>query len=95
MTRIAEVNELYELNVELLETLLVLGCQILDYAEKHGIPLEGKDRLIWLTGNAQRIMEEIAKPYRGSPIRRTEDSPPRGNAIECPIGGYPRSSVLI
>jgi hypothetical protein len=64
-----EFIELYELNVELLETLLLVGQQLLDYADKYSISLEGKQRLIFLVRSARKTMEEIAQPYRGNPIK--------------------------
>jgi hypothetical protein len=97
MNQSTEFMELYELNVELLETLLLVGQQLLDYAQKHSIPLEGKQRLIFLIGSARKIMEEIAQPYRGNPIIKRDVTKSKQNQGSLqkmePMNPYPPSAV--
>lgn len=59
-----EVRELHELNVELMDTLLVIGQRLVEYADKHGIILEHRDSLALLVGRAQRILDQIGSPYQ-------------------------------
>jgi len=63
-----EVRELHELNVELMDTLLIIGQRIIECADKHDIPIQNRDSLASLIGRAQRLLEEIGNPYRGQPI---------------------------
>jgi hypothetical protein len=59
-----EVRELHELNVELMDTLLVIGQRLVEYADEHGIAIEHRDSLALLIGRAQRILALIGAPYR-------------------------------
>lgn len=65
-----EVRELHELNVELMDTLLLIGQQLIEHADKHGITIEHRDALASLVGRAQRILASIGNPYRRNPIVR-------------------------
>jgi len=63
-----EVRELHELNVELMDTLIVIGQRLIEYADQHNILLERRDNLASLIGRAQRILLEIARPYWRNPV---------------------------
>jgi hypothetical protein len=63
-----EIRELHELNVELMDTLLVIGQRLVEYADKNGIVIEHRDSLALLIGRAQRILALIGTPYRRNPI---------------------------
>ena len=65
-----DVRQLHELNVELMETLVVVGQRFIEYMDKHGIKIEGRENLVLLVGRATSLMEQIAMPYRGNPIKR-------------------------
>jgi hypothetical protein len=63
-----QVYELHELNVELMDTLLLIGKRLIEYADKYQIPIEGRANLASLIGRAQRILEEIGTPYNRNPV---------------------------
>lgn len=68
MTSLEEVYSLHELNVQLLDTLLVIGQRFIEYIDKYEIAVEGRENLATLIGRAQRLVEEIGTPYRRNPI---------------------------
>jgi hypothetical protein len=78
-----EVQELHDQSVELLELLVVIGNRFFDYVEKYDMQIEGMESLCALIGKAEKLLEEIASPYRGNPIRQGEGKPPPDNAIKC------------
>jgi hypothetical protein len=63
-----EVRELHELNIELMDTLLVIGQRFLAYADRYDIHIEGRENLASLIGRAQHILEQIGRPYLRNPI---------------------------
>lgn len=63
-----EVYELHELNVELMDTLLLIGKRLIEYTDKYQISIEGRSNLASLIGRAQRILEEIGTPYHRNPV---------------------------
>jgi hypothetical protein len=82
-----EVRELHDLNVELMDTLLVIGQRLIEYADKHGIVIEHRDSLALLIGRAQRILALIGTPYGRNPII-SEDRRPRDKLTPY-LGGVP------
>jgi hypothetical protein len=63
-----EVYELHELNIELMDTLLVVGQRLIEYADKHDVPINGRSKLASLIGRAQGLLERIGTPYRRNPV---------------------------
>ena len=63
-TRIDEVRELHELNVELLDTLILIGKRFFEYTEKYHLEIEGMGSLTSLLARAQHILEQIGSPVR-------------------------------
>lgn len=45
-----DVRQLHELNVELMETLVVVGQRLIEYIDKHGTKIEGRENLVLLVG---------------------------------------------
>ncbi len=71
MSIFSEVRELHELNIDLMETLLVIGQRLIEYADKNQIHLGGLESLELLVARAERLVEEIGTPYRKNPIQGT------------------------
>jgi len=62
MTRaftIEEVKQLRDLNVDLMEALIHIAFYLLEYAQKHNIPLPDEDGLINLIGHVRKLIKEI------------------------------------
>jgi hypothetical protein len=89
-----ELQELHDQNIELLELLIVIGNRFFDYVEKYDMQIDGMESLAALIERAQILLDEIATPYQGNPVRQAERSPP-GNAIKCPIGGWLEAIITI
>jgi hypothetical protein len=85
-SELEEVRELHELNVELLDTLLVVGQRFIEDIDKYGIKIEGREKLGTLIGKAIRLLERISVPYRGNPIKLDRNRPPDKLPV-YPIGG--------
>ncbi len=47
-----------------MDTLLVIGQRLIEYADKNHIPLEGRESLEFLVVRAQRLLEEIVNPIQ-------------------------------
>ena len=60
-----DLTDVYRLNVELLDTLSVVSMRIFQFAEQHGIEIDGLDSLLRLVQRANTLIQEIGKPYRG------------------------------
>jgi hypothetical protein len=82
-----EVQELHDMNVQLLETLIVIGTRFFEYTKKYEIKIEGMENLSALISKATRLVDEIGIPYRGSPIMPLDSKPPRDKLTPYPIGG--------
>lgn len=68
MNPLAEVKELHDLNIELMDTLLVISRRFFEYCDKHQIPLEGLNSLANLFDRASRLCEEIGTPYHRNAV---------------------------
>jgi hypothetical protein len=97
-SELEEVRELHELNVELLDTLLVVGQCFIEDIDRYGVKVEGREKLAALIGKAICLLERISMPYRGNPMRpltkRSDDSP-LDNAIKCLGEGVPLASKFM
>jgi len=68
-----ELYEMHRLNVELMDTLILIGFRFMDYCEKHNIAVDGLESLETLIARAEKLVNEIGTPYRGNPIRHLSD----------------------
>lgn len=66
--KMGEVRQLHELNVELIETLIVIGQRFIESIDRYGIEVEGRDTLAVLIGRAQRLVDEIGTSYSRNPV---------------------------
>jgi hypothetical protein len=67
-SELQEVRRLHELNVELMDTLLVIGQRLIRYIDRYGILVEHRDSLALLVGRVQSILLEISRPYNRNPV---------------------------
>jgi hypothetical protein len=63
-----ELDELEELNIELMDTLVAASLGLLKYCRDRQIQVTGLDGLASLIARAGRICEEIGEPYHKNPI---------------------------
>jgi len=68
MTTEADNQHLYELNCELLETIVVITKRFVDYAKKYDMRFCDIESLVNLVGRAQAYLEEIRTPYTKNPV---------------------------
>jgi hypothetical protein len=64
----SDMQDLHDLVVELMETLVIVGKRFFDYAREHNMNIEGIESLSQLIGRAQHLLETISNPYVSNPI---------------------------
>jgi hypothetical protein len=92
-TEAEELLELHELNVQLMETLVLIGKRFFDYTEKYRIEIDGMAGLSSLIGRAVGILDEIGTPYHAhaNPIisdARSDDKRPPDKLPVYPREGF-------
>lgn len=80
-----EVQELHDLNIELMETLVIVGYSFYEYTQKYCIEIEEMDSLGNLLERAGNLLERIgASPYHGNPVKSRcvtgKNESPEGNS---------------
>ena len=60
--------QLHALNLELIQTLSLVGHRLIEYTKEYGIKVEGLDALSFLLKKAENLMEQIAHPYQSNPL---------------------------
>jgi len=64
-----ELQELWTLNVELTDTLILVGRRLTEYIEEYHIEVEGIEGLANLMEKASNLLERIAaEPYARNPV---------------------------
>lgn len=85
------LQELYDLNIELMDTLIVASRRFLDYCKEHDIAFEGLDGFGRLMCKASRICEEIDRPYHKNPViseaQKDDERPPDKLPVYLQGGG--------
>jgi hypothetical protein len=84
-------EEIEQLNIELLETLSVIGHRFYDYIDEYRIPIRGFDSLLHLLERADATLEQMETPRLRNPIIPRDDPPP-DKATVYPYGG---SSITV
>jgi hypothetical protein len=69
-----EVIEMHGLNIELMDTLALIGNRFMNYCEKHNIAIEELKSLETLIAKAEKLVNEIGTPYYGNPIQSSDES---------------------
>ncbi len=73
MNRFENIRELHDLNIELMDTLLVISWRFFEYCETHGIRIDGLDSLARLIDRAANLCGEMGEPYRGKPVIASDE----------------------
>lgn len=68
-----ELYEMHRLNIELMDTLILIGFRLMDYCDRYGIDLDRRQSLETLIARAEKLVSEIGTPYCGNPIRHSSD----------------------